>query len=455
MIGFAALSLAIAYSPPPTLDEVLDRVRRHYPKAIAAQLDRTVTDAKATEKRGAFDPIATLESNSQRYNSNATPGKDKSTLMSDGVIDVTLPSGIKLFAGHRMNLGDPKSPAVATGLIGETFVGVKVPLWRGLGVNEKAIALRQAEISRPLADEGIRIQLIEMLGRAGAAYWDWAAASRKRTIARSVTELAAVRAGQIERRVQAGETAAIEAIEANAEVKRRAANEAKSERELVRAALKLQTYLWDESGATTPPPVAVVDIESPATMESDPIAVAQKARPEPRAIAINRTIIDLSESLARNDRRPALDFVLSPGYDTGAGGIGPTIKAGIFLTAPLQTHGPDGRIAEARAKREKLDLDAKLVAQQIEIEVADAQSALQIARERLALVKEELALTEKLESGERIRYEKGEGTLFLLNQRERATAEVMAKLVEAHVDVRLAELALRVATGTILDGGVR
>ncbi|MGL1297156.1 TolC family protein, partial [Vibrio parahaemolyticus] len=84
-------------------------------------------------------------------------------------------------------------------------------------------------------------------------------------------------------------------------------------------------------------------------------------------------------------------------------------------------------MAEARAKREKLDLDAKLVAQQIEIEVADAQSALQIARERLALVKEELALTEKLESGERIRYEKGEGTLFLLNQRERATAEVMAK----------------------------
>lgn len=54
-------------------------------------------------------------------------------------------------------------------------------------------------------------------------------------------------------------------------------------------------------------------------------------------------------------------------------------------------------------------------------EVRDAFSALSAAYQRARLLREEIDVTRQLETAERVRFELGEGTLFLVNLREQAT----------------------------------
>jgi outer membrane protein TolC len=60
-------------------------------------------------------------------------------------------------------------------------------------------------------------------------------------------------------------------------------------------------------------------------------------------------------------------------------------------------------------------------------------------------------LARRLQQAERRRFELGESTLFLVNQREQAFAEARVERVSAQVDVLQAHASVRWATGTISD----
>jgi outer membrane protein TolC len=58
----------------------------------------------------------------------------------------------------------------------------------------------------------------------------------------------------------------------------------------------------------------------------------------------------------------------------------------------------------------------------------------------------EVNLARELERGERQKFDLGDSTIFLVNQRERATAEAEIKLVEIETDYQQAIAAYRAAT---------
>jgi outer membrane protein len=55
-------------------------------------------------------------------------------------------------------------------------------------------------------------------------------------------------------------------------------------------------------------------------------------------------------------------------------------------------------------------------------------------------------LARQLEEGERARFDLGDSTLFLVNQRERATAEARVKLIEIQAEYEQSVAAYRAAT---------
>jgi outer membrane protein TolC len=172
-------------------------------------------------------------------------------------------------------------------------------------------------------------------------------------------------------------------------------------------------------------------------------------RPEVKALKPLRASLDAQLKLARNDRKPSLDLTLSPGYDTGDGAIGSTAKLGVVYSAPLRQNTADGRIAETEAKLRKFDADTQLLVQTIRNEVDDAVSAVRTSAERVKVAEEELALAKRLEQAERDRFEIGEGTLFLLNQRERGTAEAAVRWIDVLAEHQQALVALRAAAGEL------
>jgi outer membrane protein len=445
-------------APPLTLEEALRLADANHPKILGAQAERQAATAKRVSKQGAFDTNAIFSTEGLRYNSASSRGKASTATVAEAGVEVVTRPGLKIYTGVRRNLGSVKSPLSATGDLGEFYVGVKLPLLRGFGVNEKSAAERQAFFGEGLADQAFAARRLETLAETGLAYWDWAAAGAKRTVVRDLLTIAETRAAQVRTRVQNGDLPAIDAVEADTEVQRRQGALIKAERDLQKAGFYLARYLWpdDATVATARPPDA--DRLPPALPEPKPIeptmltagrdrAIAR--RPELQSVAVTRSILGVDRELAENDRKPNLDFVLSPGQDVGAGGIGNTMKAGILYSVPLQRREATGRRDEALWKLEKLAQEESLLRQQIGLEVEDAVSAVNAAYERYLAAVREVELAKRLEQGERDRYALGEGTLFLVNQRERATAEAQARLLDVQAEYQQALLVYRAATADL------
>ena len=422
----------------PALSTFLQRVEQFHPKMLAARIDRDIARAALTEKRGAFDPQLEVYDDYMRYNGGS--GKAKQATDNTVAVGWLTPDGLKMAVGYDYDRGAVKSPLSPTGTGGEVFFDLKLPLLRGFGINPKRAAERQAIVKTGTAEVYFGLTRLQVLLAASTAWWEWSAAERRLQVQRDVLDVAAKRAALIRKRVEAGDLAPFDGVEADAEVERRREVATKAERDVQKAAFKLSLYSWDADRQPGPPPPSSAALErlslNSVTDEALGKATldALETRPELRSLKLERQIVGIDLDLARNDKKPRVDFFVQPGYDAGNGGVGMTIKTGLSVTIPLRTREADGRIEAAQLRLSRLDVQQSNDVQTIVIEVRDAVNAVNNAVERHEIASKALALAEKLEQGERLRFELGDGTLFLVNQRERATAEARLKVVDIEAD---------------------
>lgn len=426
----------------PTLAELLRRVEQFHPKLVAARIDQDIAKAGVTEKQGAFDPQVDVYSDYMRYNGGS--GKPKEATDNTVAVSWLTPDGLKMAAGIDYDRGSVKSPTNPTGSAGEYFFDLKLPLMRGFGVNPKQAAARQALVKTGTAEVYLGLTRLQVLLAASAAWWDWTAAQRRLKVQQDVLDVATERAALIRKRVEAGDLPPFDGIEADAEVERRRELFTKAERDAQKAEFKLSLYSWQADLQPAPLPSQSAAQEQPmlASLDDEALGAASleavQRRPELRSLKFERDIVNIDLDLARNDKKPRIDFFVSPGYDAGIGGVGFTVKTGVNMTIPLRTREADGRIQAARLRLQRLDVQQSHDLRTILVEVQDAANAVNNAVDRHRIAVKALTLAEKLEQGERIRFDLGDGTLFLVNQRERATADARMKVIDIEAEYAVA-----------------
>jgi outer membrane protein len=443
--------------PQLKLEDVLRIVKQNHPKLRGAEAERQIATEKRREKQGAFDPVFTTGTDYLRFNSefdNKTlRGKVATTRLADAGVEFLTRYGLKVAAGTRFNLGKVKAPLSPTGNGGEYFIEFKLPFLRGARINEKSAAEKQALLGEPLADAEYELTRLTLILKAAESYWEWVAAKRKFEVARDLLALSEFRLNAVRDRVQAGDLPAIDATEAELEVQRRLGGLTKADRDLQKSAFKLSLSLWTPDGqqVLSPAPTQVPASFAPPALFTDQQAregeqLAQLRRPELMALKINREITQVDLELAKNQRLPVVDFTISPGRDIGVGAIGNSVKAGVNFTLPLRQRTADGRIGAASFKIQKIELETLNEKQRINTEVQDAISAINTAYDRYRAAEQEVELARRLEEGERTKFQLGDSTLFLVNQRERTTAEARVKLIEIHAEYEQAVATFRTVT---------
>lgn len=442
---------------PLLLDAVLGRVDRASPKLMGVRLARGLAEAKRLEKSGAFDP--SLNFKAERLEFVNDVGKDKTKDTLQPTLDVLSRQGAKLSGGFKATRSDPAAIGKGVDEDERGLVSVRVPLLRGGGINEKSAAERQARLGVPAAEAEVNLTRIELLSKAGAAYWDWVTAIRAARVARELSQLADDRAAQIQERSATGDLPSIDSVEARQEAQRRRGTLVKAERDVAKATFKLGLFLWNDDGA----PAALPDPQSaPQSLpEPGPLSESKRRslemaalarRPELTRLLTDRAIAAVDAELAANDRRPAVDLVFNTGKDSNPDAfdeVGKKLKAGVLVEIPLARRAATGRLQAARLKMQKIDLDRTSESQRILTEVRDAASAVEAAYQRHAVAGEELKLAREMEQGERFRLEMGDSTLFLVNQRERARAESEMRVLEAFNDYNQALVTLRAVSGDL------
>ena len=454
MIGRIFLILLLSWSvgvdaqgaQPLTLSEVLRSSAAHAPQIVEAFARVRQAEGRALSAEGAFDTIFDVDGQSRvagYYDGTVAEGRATRPLTGNGG---------QFYGGYRVSRGTFPiyEDKAYTSRLGEFRVGGLFSLLRDRAIDERrgrtVIAAGDVDVAR-LEQEMVAVGVQT---RAIAAYQNWAASGLRLKAYRALLALADERRGGITRQVQLGARPDILLTENEQNIVRRRALVVRTEQEFAAAANALSFFLRDDDGERVTPAEERLPAALPEFRVSPP--TGSVARPDLRAATARVEQSQLRLALAENELRPRLDVRGELAYGLGGTGLGGVSRnreqaiVGLRFSVPLQRRQAQGRIAEARAEIAAGRTRAKLIGDQIAVEVQGIVIAAKGAQETAELAVREAELADRMAAAERRRFQLGASDFFLLNLREEAATDARVRLLDAQARAALAAADLAGAT---------
>jgi outer membrane protein TolC len=174
---------------------------------------------------------------------------------------------------------------------------------------------------------------------------------------------------------------------------------------------------------------------------------AKADRPEIKEIDIEAKLNNIDLALAKNNLLPSLDAEAAPARAPEKFVLGLGYRFGVELRIPILQRKSRGEVLEAQGKADRFVLVQKFREQQVVIDVDNALSAIERAKERVAAAVESLRLAKTLEEGERFRFSLGATSVLFVNLRERNSVDSENQVVRAKADFQKAQALYQWAIG--------
>jgi outer membrane protein TolC len=367
-------------------------------------------------------------------------------------------------------------------------VDLRQPILRNRTVDPARRAIRVAAIERGRSVAALKRTVSDTVAAVERAYWTLVAARRDADVRRKNVTLAEEQRSDTTSRVEAGTLPESDLAQPNAEVERRKGELYAAEESARRAELALKSLLlddpadpfWSEEVAPTDAPDAL-----PAGIDlKEALADAGERRPE---IAETEELVKRQdvEVLAAKDRLlPSLDLVASYARRGLAGrqnpdatsfgglppiapeplmgGLGrslgtvtenryPDASIGLALSVPIGNGEAKAGVAIAESGRHQAALQLSRARQQVAVEVRNAFTAVDTARQRIEAAHAGLAAAQTQLRAENERFGVGLSTNFFVLTRQNDLSQAQVTETAALTDYRKALTELLRATGTLLD----
>lgn len=215
----------------------------------------------------------------------------------------------------------------------------------------------------------------------------------------------------------------------------------------------MSMFLWENQTPTAPQLERAPDFPPPAAVPTAEIVRADKLqaktdRPEIREVDIEAKVNNIDLELAKNNLLPSLDLEAAPARAPEKFVLGLGYRFGVELRMPILQRRSRGEVMEAQAQADRLVLVQKYREQQVVVDVDNAFSAIERAKERVTAAAESLRMAKMLEEGERFRFSLGATSVLFVNLRERNSVDSEMQLVRAKADYQKALALYQWATGT-------
>lgn len=462
-IGILTLVLpAQAQSPDSaqilTLQQYHRIILANHPVASQAALLTEQARQELRISRGALDPVLSSKLSQKEFG-----GKDYYTLW-NSTLRVPLWFGPELKAGFEKNEGQFLNPENYVPSDGLSYAGISVPLGQGLFIDERRSSIRQAKLMQGIA-EAERLKIInKLLLQATKDYWEWMLQHRTAQLYQEALELTQFRLEAVRSRVQEGDLAAIDTVEALMTLQDRQLLLQQALLELQNARLQVAVHLWSETNeplelqpSTVP---ALVGAEVMTVTEEELQALLLAARqnhPELQKLSLKGEQLEVQRRFAANKLLPKLnaeynvlqrDFYLQPDvveqeYLEG------NYKLGLSFSLPLFLREERGKLQLTKAKQRANSLELVQQSREIEADILAAYNELQALQQQLQQQEQMVNNARILRDGELIRFRNGESSLFLINSREVKLLEAQVKLYTLRTKYAKAKTQLYWAAGEI------
>lgn len=440
---------------PLTVEEVFTWIDRAHPLLKGAGTEKIAARGQMLKALGAFEPTLVNDTELERFIPSTGPLDSRTVGFNDTLIEARHPWGFRGSAGVREVINGPaRIPDLSfNNGNNQVLLGGFVPLLRGLLVNPENAELQRSHLADPRAD--IRIaQTRQDLFLAGATqFWDWVAAVKLADVQQRALTVAEDRLKQVEGRAKAGAVAPLDVVEAGQEVQRRKEVAIAAMRAVEQEQFKLSMFLWQNGEPTSPPRERMPEFPSQtAPPSAEAVTVhklqARTERPEVREVDVEAKLNNIDLELAKNNLLPSLDAIAEPARNPEKFVLGLGYRFGLELRVPILQRRSRGEVLQAQAQADRLVLLQRFREQQVIIDVDNALSAIERAKERVAAASDSLRMAKTLEEGERFRFSLGATSVLFVNLRERNSVDSENQLIRAKADYQKAQALYRWAIGT-------
>jgi HAE1 family hydrophobic/amphiphilic exporter-1 len=466
-----------------TLAEAEQRALDRNPTIASARLGAQAASYLVAESRAAYSPSfsATL---AQRSQTNAS-----TTQLSGGQTQVTTEaltfgSGISQalpwgggnasigFNGNRnatSNIFSTYNPSYASGIT----MSLTQPLFRGFRFDATRAAIEQADISSDIADVGLRNEMATTLADVRRAYWELVYATDAVDTVRQSEALAQQQLEDNRQRAQIGTIAAVDVIEAEAEVASRHQAVVQAEGAWRTAQVALKQLMAGTAGD----PIwsaSLVPVERPAqgtrTIDvSQAITAALANRSDLLVARKERDSSTTSVRLLADLRKPSVNLIADYSLN-GIGGtqilrqtgtlgseivgttpggyldvlrsIGgldyPTWNVGLNITVPLGRRAADAAYARGQVQQRQREVGIQTLELAVAAQVTRIGEQVRSAEEQIRAAGVASQLAQKRLDAEEARRAAGLSTNFLVLQAQRDLATAQTTELRAVLDYRKA-----------------
>lgn len=417
----------------------LNHVKLFHPMAKQAQLQLEKGEANLLKSRGGFDPKlgSDLE---QKY----FKGSQYYSLFNSG-LKIPTWYGLEFGAGFEQNTGVNLNPENNTPQSGLLYAGVSISIGKGLLIDERRFALKQAKIFNAAAKSEQMSMLNDLLNQAGKAYWDWYLAYNQTLVFKEAYGVAIQRFEAVKQGAMLGDRPYVDTLEAGIQLQERRMSLGQANLEFKNKSLMLSVFLWFENETpleleSNTVPMQVLSYTSNAEALkglSNQIDSLVLTHPEMQLYRYKLDGLGLEKKLKQEQVKPTLNLKYNPLL---SGNNGQTFNystnnytwgVGISMPVFLRKERGDLKLMEIKIQ------ETELASIQKNLELNNKAQAnineCYLSADQLLLYTETVKQYAQLLEAERQIFSGGESSLFMINAREIGYLNAQIKWIELQV----------------------
>jgi outer membrane protein TolC len=460
-ILFVALLLVsnVLYSQNTlSISNTFELMNQFHPIAKQAGLKIDLSKASLLSTRGAFDPAFYIANDQKTFD-----GKNY-FFYSNPELKIPTWYGIEIKGGLENNYGDKLSGENTFGK--SSYMGVSIPLLKDLIIDKRRSDLAQSKILVRLNQAERQLIVNDLFLDGASSYWSWAYAHQKQKLFTEVLDKTKNRLEFIKQSFQAGDRAAIDTVEGVLQYQNILNLQTEAWSDLIEAQSRLSNFLWDQNELPYELTEKIQPDSSWIKADIDVMNVpalvnvieeANQIHPKLKLLNFKSDILEIDKLYKTQNLLPTLRVnynFLNKGYEFAStfntALYQNNYKAGLQFGLPLFLRQARGDLKQAKIKIEQQDLEIGQTKLEIENKIKTYYAALSALRNQYKINQKSVENTKRLLDVELERFDIGESSLFLVNNREIKYIEVVLKGYELKTKFFKTLVALNWAKGSIL-----
>lgn len=404
-----------------TFEEFLGYVKKYHPLVKQANLEVSSAQARLMTARGGFDPKIEVD-----YSKKEFKGTEYYSLLNSS-FKIPTWYGIEVKAGFDDTDGEYYNPQNRTPEAGLTSLGVSVALGQGMFINQRMADVREGKLQVKLSDAERRLRAIAVLAKASEAYFEWRKSYNEAELYKNYLGFASARFEGVRKLIEAGDSPAIDSVEAKITVRNRELNFENGNLKLAKARLNLANYLWIENvpvelGEMVKPETNLIQtIEQ--TLRTDAMMVdvqSLDSHPKIQSLETKMSILEVNRQLKANSLLPKVNvgynYISEPQYWNSFNAD--DYKFNVDFSFPIFLRKERGSLKMAKIKIQDLQFDIGQQRLELKNKIKAQQTEIASLRRQKKVIDDLVKDYSTMLNSEEKLFSFGESSIFLINSRE-------------------------------------